>query len=77
MALRGFRVARLALLCWRTGGAFLMSKSEDYRRFAGACLEIADLTEDQQIRAVFIQMAQVWFRLAEEHAKEKDSEIAD
>jgi hypothetical protein len=76
VAIRGFRVARQALvLAYRQ--AFLMSKSEDYRRFARACLEIADVTEDQQIRAVFIQMAQVWFRMAEEHAKAKDSEIAD
>jgi hypothetical protein len=54
-----------------------MSRSEDYRRFAGVCLDIAETTEDQRIRAVFVQMAQVWFRLAEEHAKEEDAETAD
>jgi hypothetical protein len=54
-----------------------MSKSENYRRFAGACLEIADATEDQQVRAAFIQMAQVWFRLAEEHAEEEEAKTAD
>jgi hypothetical protein len=54
-----------------------MSTSEDYRRFAGACLEFAVATEDEQTRAVFIQMAQVWFRLAVEHEKEEDTETAD
>jgi hypothetical protein len=54
-----------------------MSRSEDYRRFAAACLEIADTTEDQQTRAVFILMAQVWFRLAQEYAEEEDAETAD
>jgi hypothetical protein len=63
-------------VCWRSGEALGMSRSEDYRRFAGACLEIADATEDQRTRAVFIQMAQVWYRLAEEHAKEEDAETA-
>jgi hypothetical protein len=53
-----------------------MSTSEGYRRFAKACLEIAGTIEDEQTRAVFIQMAQVWFRLAEERAKQKDTQIA-
>jgi hypothetical protein len=54
-----------------------MSTSKDYRRFAAACLEFASATEDEQTRAVFIQMAQVWFRLAVEREKEEDKEIAD
>jgi hypothetical protein len=54
-----------------------MSRSKDYRRFAAACLEIAETTEDQQTRAVFIQMAQVWYRLAEERAEEEDVKSAD
>lgn len=54
-----------------------MSTSEDYRRFAGACLEFAGATEDEQTHAVLIQMAQVWFRLAVEHEKEKEIEVAD
>lgn len=54
-----------------------MYASEDYRRFAGACLEFADATEDEQTRAVLIQMAQVWFRLAVEHEKDEDTEIVD
>jgi hypothetical protein len=54
-----------------------MSTSEDYRRFAAVCLEFAGAIEDQQTRAVFIQMAQVWFRLAIEHEKAEDTETAD
>jgi predicted RNase H-like HicB family nuclease len=54
-----------------------MSTSEDYRRFAGACLELAGAVEDEQTRAVLIQMAQVWFRLAVEREKEEDTETAD
>jgi hypothetical protein len=47
-----------------------MGRSEEYRRFAQECLEMARTTEDHQTRAVLLQMAQVWFRLAEEHADE-------
>jgi hypothetical protein len=43
-----------------------VGKSEDYRRFAHACLEIAHSTENPQTRAVMLQMAQVWLRLAED-----------
>jgi hypothetical protein len=53
-----------------------MSTSENYRRFAAACLEFADTIENEQARAIFIQMAQVWFRLATEHEKEEDTETA-
>jgi hypothetical protein len=43
-----------------------MSSSEQYRRFAQECLEMARLAKDERRRATFLQMAQVWFRLAEE-----------
>ncbi len=42
-----------------------VKKSEEYRRFAQECLEMARTTEDEQTRAVLIQMAQVWLRLAQ------------
>lgn len=45
-----------------------MARSEKYRRFAQACLEMARTTHDPQVRATLLQMAQVWFRLAEDHA---------
>jgi hypothetical protein len=43
-----------------------MTSSDDYRRFAKECLELARLAKDEQARASLSQMAQVWFRLAEE-----------
>jgi hypothetical protein len=45
-------------VCW-------LPKSDQYRRFAQECLEMARAA-DEQTRAVLVQMAQVWFRLAEE-----------
>ena len=44
-----------------------MARSEKYRRFAQTCLEMARTTHDPQVRATLLQMAQVWFRLAEDH----------
>ena len=49
-----------------------MSKSEQYRRLAQACLEIAHNAEDKRARASLQHMAQVWFRLAEESVNEDD-----
>jgi phosphoribosyl-ATP pyrophosphohydrolase len=46
-----------------------MSKSDKYQRFAEECLEIAQTAKDNQAKAVLLHMAQVWFRLAAEHAK--------
>ena len=42
-----------------------MDRSDQYRRFAQECLEMARTSESDQTRVVLIQMAQVWFRLAE------------
>jgi hypothetical protein len=47
-------------------------KSEQYRRLAQACLEIARNAEDERARASLRHMAQVWFRLAEERVNEVD-----
>jgi hypothetical protein len=49
-----------------------MSKSEQYRRFAQECLLRARDAEDERTRALLLHMAQVWFRLAEEHSNETD-----
>ena len=46
----------------------LVPTSEEYRRFAAECLKMARSAIDDQTRAVLSQMAQVWFRLAEEKA---------
>ena len=43
----------------------MVERSDQYRRFAHECLEMARTSENEQTRAVLIQMAQVWFRLAE------------
>ena len=56
-----------------------MTGSTEYRRYAQACLEIAETVGNERTRAIFIQMAQVWFRLAEEDTvqPEKPLEEAD
>jgi hypothetical protein len=47
-----------------------VDRSDQYRRFARECLEMARTSESEQTRVVLIQMAQVWFRLAEARASE-------
>jgi len=42
-----------------------VGKSDDYRRYARECLEMASAISDPRARASLLQMAQVWFRLAE------------
>ncbi len=44
-----------------------MERSDQYRRFAHECLDMARMSDNEQTRAVLVQMAQVWFRLAEAH----------
>jgi hypothetical protein len=52
---------------------FLLRKSDQYRRFAQECLEMARAA-DERTRAVLVQMAQVWFRLAEEGCQQNDEQ---
>jgi hypothetical protein len=47
-------------------------RSEQYRRYAQACLLLARNAEDERARASLLHMAQVWFRLAEECVNEAD-----
>ena len=42
-----------------------MGKSDEYRRYARECLEMASAISDARARASLLQMAQVWFRLAD------------
>jgi hypothetical protein len=58
--------------CVKAGVEFCVSKSEQYRRFAQACLEMARNAKDERARASLLHMAQVWFRLAEERVSEVD-----
>jgi hypothetical protein len=47
-----------------------VDRSDQYRHFAQECLEMARTSESEQTRVVLIQMAQVWFRLAEARESE-------
>jgi hypothetical protein len=49
-----------------------VSKSDQYRRLARACLELARSAEDERTRASLRHMAQMWFHLAEERVSEVD-----
>jgi hypothetical protein len=42
-----------------------MDKSEAYRHFAAQCLEMARAANTQHDRAVLLEMALLWSRLAE------------
>ena len=55
-----------------SGRCSCVVKSEEYRRFAQACLELARRAEDERARASLLHMAQVWLRLAEERVNEAD-----
>jgi hypothetical protein len=55
-----------------------MGRSQEYRLFAARCLEIARTTADEQTKAVMLQMAQVWSRLADEiDVARRESAIGD
>jgi hypothetical protein len=41
-----------------------MGRSEEYRRYAAECLEMASTLHDPKARATLLHMAQVWLRLA-------------
>ena len=59
----------------RVGG---MGRSQEYRLFAARCLEIARATTDEHTKAVTLQMAQVWSRLADEiETAQRDGVIVD
>jgi predicted RNase H-like HicB family nuclease len=56
-----------------SAGHLWMGRSDDYRRYAAECLEMANASHDAKSRAALLQMAQVWLRLAtqrELHQKE-------
>ena len=41
-----------------------MRRSDEYRRYAAECMEMASVFLDPTARATLLQMAQVWLRLA-------------
>ena len=57
-----FRVAKTSV---RNRGLVPVGKSDEYRRFAAECLKIGQAAEDEQQRAIFLQMARAWLALAQ------------
>jgi hypothetical protein len=51
-----------------------MSRSDEYRRFASECLKMARTAEDEQNRAIFLQMAQALFALAQKGETNADED---
>ena len=43
-----------------------MSKSEEYQQRAAECLRVAQATNDPINKALLLEMAQAWVRLAEQ-----------
>ncbi|MBV8319310.1 MAG: hypothetical protein JO049_01380 [Hyphomicrobiales bacterium] len=58
-----------------------MGRSDEYRRYAAECLEMASAIHDPKARATLLLMAQVWLRLAGrgelQDAELQDAEEAD
>jgi hypothetical protein len=54
-----------------------MVRSQMYRRFALACLQMARAVTDRRARDSLTHMAQVWFRLAEDRADRTDKEQSE
>jgi hypothetical protein len=57
-----------------SGGLLPMSRSDEYRRFASECLKMARTAEDEQNGAIFLQMAQALFALAQKGETNADEE---
>ena len=51
-----------------------LSKSEQYRRFARECLEMAHEATDRRVQTLMSHMAQVWVRLAQGHEADHRAE---
>jgi hypothetical protein len=45
-----------------------MGRSDEYRRLATECLEMASAFESPEARGVLLHMAQVWLRFADRSA---------
>jgi hypothetical protein len=56
----------------QSGGLLLLARSDEYRRFAAECLKMAHAAEGERNRAVLVQMAQVFFGLAEKEESHAD-----
>jgi hypothetical protein len=49
--------------------AFHVDKSDQYKRFATECLELARIALSERSKASLLQMAQVWNCLADKHER--------
>ena len=54
--------------CVSTRGAAFLERIDEYRRLAESCIEMARHQESAQERAILLQMALIWSRLAEQAA---------
>jgi len=54
-----------------------MGRSDEYRRYAAECLEMASVFHEPKARAALLQMAQVWLRLASQRTLHNAEEKAD
>ena len=59
----------------RCEGAIPVGTSEDYRRFAEECVQLARSVASPQSQAMLLHMAEVWFRLAQEHVRDAAEKI--
>ena len=54
-----------------------MRGRDNYHRFAAECLKLAQTSKDAETKAVLVQMAQLWARLAAEEQRHNEQEEAD
>jgi hypothetical protein len=53
-----------------------MSRAEDYRRYAAACLRVAQQLGDSNDKAMLVRMAQKWRELAQKTEKHGEDDGA-
>ncbi len=54
-----------------------MGRSDEYRRYAAECLEMASVIHDPKARVTLLHMAQVWLRLAGQRTLHNVEETSD
>src|SRR5262249_33426878 len=59
---------------YRAGAASRMGRSDDYRRYAKECLDMANTVQGAKARASLLQMAQGWLSLSQMHDAEEQSD---
>ena len=59
------------------GDGRTMRRHDNYRRVAAECLKLARTSKDAETKAVLVQMAQLWARLADEGQRPNEQEEVD